>query len=77
MAKSPQCPRIFWTEEEKKLVFFSTTVQQRNLIVMKFRHTILTPKVSNIWNLILRQFPTFKIKITYSMLSLYLRLAIT
>ena len=30
MAKSPQCPRIDWTREEKKLVFFSTTVQQFN-----------------------------------------------
>ena len=30
MAKFPQCPRIDWTREEKKLVFFSTTVQQLN-----------------------------------------------
>ena len=30
MAKFPQCPRIDWTWEEKKLVFFSTTVQELN-----------------------------------------------
>ena len=30
MAKFPQCPRIDWTREEKKIVFFSTTVQQLN-----------------------------------------------
>ena len=54
MAKSPQCPRVFWTKEEKKLVFFSITVQQLNFIVMKFRHTILSPKVSNIGTVCLK-----------------------